>query len=164
VTAAPSLQEFAEAHGRRLMALCIAMAGNEHDGWDLVQATFERMVRASARVSPTDPWAYAVRIAANLNVDRIRRGRREVVSDSVDIPPVELSLPEDLEPWLLDGLAQLTPGQRTAVSLRYLDDMAIPQIANLMNTSESTIRTHLSRGSERLRIHARKTGRTREEQ
>lgn len=158
VTPPLSVREFAETNASRLTALCISMAGNEHDGWDLVQGTLERMARALSRSTPDDPWAYAVRVATNLNIDRIRKARRENVRARVDPSTPLVSLPDELNPWLWAALRRLTPRQRTALALRYLDDLSISQIADLMSTSEGTVRTHLSRGGERLRSLAHSIG------
>lgn len=146
-----TVQEFAERFGRRLVVLCISMTGNEHDGWDLAQATFERLARAWSRRVPDDPWAYAVRVSTNLNIDRIRRLRREILQSDPEPPPVEMQLATELEPWLRQALNRLTPGQRTALALRHLEDLSIEEIAATMRTSQSTVRTHLSRGSATLR-------------
>jgi len=151
-----TLSDFAEAHGRRLAAMCVAMTGNQHDGWDLAQSTLERLASAWRKGgAPREPWAYATRIAANLNVDRLRKTSREIVSDSLDLPPVQIHLADPLESWLLDGLRSLTSGQRTALALRYLENMTIAEIAESMACREGTVRSHLSRGTQRLREFAK---------
>ena len=48
----------------------------------------------------------------------------------------------------IDGL---TPGERTAVLLFYMEDRPIREIATIMNTSEGTVKASLSRGRSHLR-------------
>jgi DNA-directed RNA polymerase specialized sigma24 family protein len=45
----------------------------------------------------------------------------------------------------------LTPRQRTAVVLRFVDDLALAGIAREMGCSLGTAKSHLSRGPQRLR-------------
>ncbi len=70
--------------------------------------------------------------------------------------PVELV--GELDGWLVDALATLTPRQRTALALRYVEDLDVRTIAERMGCSEGTVKSQLSRGTERLREHAREQG------
>ena len=45
----------------------------------------------------------------------------------------------------------LSPNEQTAIALRYLEDLNIAEIAQVLGCGESTIRSHLARGLERLR-------------
>jgi DNA-directed RNA polymerase specialized sigma24 family protein len=94
-----------------------------------------------------------------LNIDRIRRLRRELprstAGPEVAVPVVDL---DGMEPWLVDALATLSPRQRTALALRYVEDLDVRGIAERMGCSEGTVKSQLSRGTERLREHARSRG------
>lgn len=61
---------------------------------------------------------------------------------------------ERLDSWLAEGLATLSPRQRTAVVLRYVVDLDVAAIAHEMACSTGTAKGHLSRGLDRLRLHA----------
>ena len=71
------------------------------------------------------------------------------------MPVVDL---DGMEPWLVDALATLSPRQRTALALRYVEDLDVRGIAERMGCSEGTVKSQLSRGTERLREHARSRG------
>ena len=106
-----------------------------------------------------EPAAYARTVMVRLNIDRIRRLRRELPllggPRRVE-PPVEVV--GETEAWLVEALATLSPRQRTALALRYVEDLDVRGIAARMGCSEGTVKSQLSRGTERLREHAREHG------
>lgn len=71
-----------------------------------------------------------------LNVDRLRRLRRELFSDRVPDNGVEDRYAVAIAPWLLRALNDLTPRQRTAVVLRFTDDLDTAGIAREMGLLE----------------------------
>jgi len=89
-----------------------------------------------------------------LNIDRLRRLRREWLTSEPPEQAHEDVLPTGVEPWLADALASLTPRQRTAVVLRYVNDLGVSAIAREMECSAGTAKSHLSRALAELRRHA----------
>jgi RNA polymerase sigma factor (sigma-70 family) len=89
-----------------------------------------------------------------LNIDRIRRLRRELLTSQPPDQPYEDALPDGVEPWLAAALAELTPRQRTAVVLRFVGDLDVASIAREMDCSVGTAKSHLSRGLAGLRRRA----------
>jgi RNA polymerase sigma-70 factor (ECF subfamily) len=61
--------------------------------------------------------------------------------------------PQALDADLLDALHALSPHQRAAVALHYLEDRPTAEIADLLGCSESTARVHLHRGRHALALH-----------
>lgn len=145
--------EFAVVEQQRLLGLAHALTGNPHDAWDLTQETLVRVAERWRRID--DPGPYARRVMVRLNIDRIRRRRRELSVDRTPDAAVAPVLVGDVDPWLVAALATLTVKQRTALALRYVEDLDTRTIAERMGCSEGTARSHLSRGTERLRHHAR---------
>ena len=155
----PDFGEFAAAQTRPLLGFAHALTANPHDAWDLTQETLARMGEHWGRSRFDEPAAYARTVMVRLNIDRIRRLRRELPllgGPSEDDAPVEVV--GDVEPWLVDALATLSPRQRTALALRYVEDLDVRGIAERMGCSEGTVKSQLSRGTERLREHAREHG------
>jgi RNA polymerase sigma-70 factor (sigma-E family) len=151
----PSFEDFVAADTRRLLVLAFALTGNSHDAWDLTQETLARMAEKWKRVR-TDHGAYARTVMVRLNIDRLRRLRRELPfaeTPDREAPPVRLE--GEVDAWLIDGLASLSPRQRTALALRYVEDLDVAGIADRMGCSVGTASSHLSRGTDRLRAHAR---------
>lgn len=151
----PTFEDFVAADSRRLLVLAFALTGNTHDAWDLTQETLARMAEKWRRVH-TDHAAYARTVMVRLNIDRMRRLRRELLFGQPpehEAAPVRLT--GEMDAWLVDGLASLSPRQRTALALRYVEDLDVAGIADRMGCSVGTASSHLSRGTERLRAHAR---------
>lgn len=55
---------------------------------------------------------------------------------------------EEQEFW--DEVKSLPRRQREVIVLRYVDDLSTSQIADVLDISESSVRTHLQRGREIL--------------
>ena len=152
-----SFEEFAVASTRPLLGLAHALTGNPHDAWDLTQETLARMAERWRRIGRdplADPAAYARTVMVRLNIDRVRRLRRELLPGTTPDRPVEMEVADGVDPWLVEALATLSPRQRTALALRYLEDLDVAGIADRMGCSVGTAKSHLSRGTERLREHA----------
>jgi RNA polymerase sigma-70 factor (sigma-E family) len=147
-------EAFVDAQLPPLLGYARALSGNGHDAWDLVQ---ECLVRMGARWSRIDrdgnPAAYARTTLVRLNIDRMRRGGRERLSEAVPDCGAEDAVP-GLDPWLLAALRSLPPRQRTALVLRYVDDLDHRGIAAAMGCSVGTAKSHVSRGLAVLRTRA----------
>ena len=152
-----SYDDFAVAEMPRLLGLALALTGDRHDAWDLTQETLAR-VGERWRSVHTQPGAYARTVMVRLNIDRIRRLRRELLPGSTPDQTVDVPLPEGAPAWLIEALATLSPRQRTALALRHVEDLDIAGVAERMGCSLGTAKSHLSRGTERLREHAAAAG------
>lgn len=143
---------FVEAQSAVLLGFAHALTGNRHDAWDLLQETLVRVGEKWRRID--QPAAYARTVMTRLNIDRIRRLRRELpgLRSSEPAPDVELTSPS--QAWLVEALATLSPRQRTALALRYVEDLDVRGIADRMGCSEGTVKSQLSRGVQRLKDHA----------
>lgn len=150
--------EFANVQARPLLGLAHALTANPHDAWDLTQETLARIGERWARTRFDEPAAYARTVMVRLNIDRIRRLKRELplLHGTEEQAPVEVV--GELDSWLVDALGTLTPRQRTALALRFVEDLDVRTIAQRMGCSEGTVKSQLSRGTERLREHAREHG------
>ncbi len=143
---------FVEAQSPALLGLAHALTGNRHDAWDLLQETLVRVGERWRRID--QPAAYARTVMTRLNIDRIRRLRRELPGARSSEPATADASTSEAEAWLVEALATLTPRQRTALALRYVEDLDVRAIADRMGCSEGTVKSQLSRGLQRLKDHA----------
>ena len=149
---AASFTAFVDADLPRLLGYAHVLTGNEHDAWDLTQEALARVgLRWSRMDAAGNPGAYARTILVRLNIDRLRRLRREHPRERLPEVAIQDRYAADVAPWLMAGLAGLTPRQRTAVVLRFVDDLDMAGIAAEMHCSLGTAKSHLSRGLQRLR-------------
>lgn len=144
-------EEFAASELPRLLGLAHALTSNSHDAWDLTQEALVRVAVRWARLSEQNPGGYARTVLVRLNIDRVRRLRRELLGVKVPDSDAPVHLTGALDEGLQQALATLTPKQRVAVVLRTVEDLDHSAIAELMGCSVGTARSHLSRGLERMR-------------
>ena len=112
---------------------------------ELSQDAFVQLLRHWRKVSQYDnPGAWTRRVAIRLAMRERDRPRAEPVRPTDDGPDIDAEL--DLRRALLE----LTPPQRAAIALRYLADLPTVDIAEVLGCTESTARTHLQRGRQRL--------------
>ncbi|MFS3128793.1 sigma-70 family RNA polymerase sigma factor [Nocardioides sp. Bht2] len=145
-------EEFAASELPRLLALARALTANSHDAWDLTQEALVRVGVRWSRLASQNPGGYARTVLVRLNIDRIRRLRRELLGPAVPDADAPVQLSGELDDSLQQALATLTPKQRAAVVLRTVEDLDHATIAELMGCSVPTARSHLSRGLDRMRI------------
>jgi RNA polymerase sigma-70 factor (ECF subfamily) len=109
--------------------------------WDRI-GTFEK------------PGTWVRRVTINLSLNQRRGIAREARTRLAwwerHVPAEQ---PQALDPDLLDALHALSPHQRAAIALHYLEDRSTPEIADLLGCTESTARVHLHRGRQALAHH-----------
>lgn len=121
---------------------------------DLTQETFVRAWEQIARYNPTwrfSTWLFT--IGARLAITQHRRTRRTVGSAAMEAaqakPVRDASTDLGSRLWTLAG-SHLSPDQHTALWLRYAEDMAIGDIARVMDKSEVSVRVCLFRARQSL--------------
>lgn len=150
--------EFAAYVGARsadLQRFAFLATGSAADAIDLVQDALERAYprwRGLVRRGTHD--AYVRRSIVNGSVSRWRKQRRLVLVD--DVAPFDTTQAPDpaadtdtAEAWRL--CAELPPVQRAAVVLRFHDDLAYADIADILGCAEATARSHVHRALASLR-------------
>jgi RNA polymerase sigma-70 factor (sigma-E family) len=96
---------------------------------------------------------YLLRTVANRVKGSFRRlavERRHAVDSLPEVGPGHEHPDIDADLW--EALRALPQKQRTAVVLFYYQDMPIEEVAETMGTSTGTVKAHLSRGRDRLRV------------
>jgi len=131
------------------------LAGNDDAARDLAQDTWLRVLRGIASLrepAKLRPWLFG--IARRVAMDRLRfEYVRRVADDAVD----ELAAPEsdpDLESEsaaLEAGMATLPLPEREALTLFYLQELTIEEIALLLEVPLGTVKSRLFRARQSLR-------------
>ena len=145
-----------------MLSMAMLLTGyNRADAEDLLQTVLERAFRRWRRICRTgDPGPYVRQMLVNASIDRWRllRHRPEQPLGSDDGLPVTagLSGPDQSAAFadqdlLWRALAQLPPGQRAVLVLRYYEDLTEAQTAALLGCSIGSVKTQASRALAKLR-------------
>jgi RNA polymerase sigma-70 factor (ECF subfamily) len=144
----------------RIAAYVMRRVGRTHEAENLVANVFLAMVRGLARYrcseSPFVAWLY--RIATNEINRWIRKRRiRRFFGAAVDI--VDERKPKDDGEQLRRALAELPISFQTVLSLHYLEDISVSDIAQVIGARPGTVKSRLSRGRDLLRAKLTPPGR-----
>jgi RNA polymerase sigma factor (sigma-70 family) len=136
---------------RDLAALAYRVAyrilGDRTTAEDVAQESLARAYQCWVKISEYRQ-AWVARVAGNLAIDQLRRHR----------PQPQVSLPGDAEVTMIErldlqrALLDLPKRQRDAVVLRYIADLSEADVAHLLGCSPGTVKSHLNRGTTRLRL------------
>jgi RNA polymerase sigma-70 factor (sigma-E family) len=145
---------FVSTRSGPLLRLAVGLAGSRPAGEDLLQAALTRAYLSWSKVRGAgDPDAYVRRIVVNshISVLRRRRVREELQSDVADVVGTAPSYGIDDRDALWTALARLGRRQRAIVLLRYYEDMADEQIADLLGCRPATVRSQAMRALAALK-------------
>ena len=108
-------------------------------------------------------WIYRIAINSSIDFQRQRNRSRvlafeELPPDADDVlrmsdshpSPEKLLEEKELGKIIREAVRELPPGQRRVFNLRYRRELAIKEIAVLLNRSEGTIKAHLHHAHRRL--------------
>lgn len=154
----------AEIHARRgtLIRLAYRFCWNHADAEDAVQsAILQASTHGHQLASPERIWSWIRAIVIRQCHDLRRRARRAQRAGSVlqdqarrraapDAPPAAAAANEFIA-HVRSAIDRLPERQRTAIILRHLENLGYPEIAELMDVSESTARVQVRNGRENLR-------------
>lgn len=151
-----TVEEFEEFYAQavtRLTGQLYVMLGDLHEAQDVVQEAF---VKGWSRRRQLDrggqPEAWIRTVAWRLAVSRWRFRRRtaDAWNRGGVSPPPHVEGPGPDQVVLVDALRELPPQQRRTLTLHYLCDLTVEQIAGETGLSTSTVKTHLVRGRTAL--------------
>lgn len=155
-----------ERHSHAVFRLAYRMTGSEEDAEDVVQETFLRAYRQLGRFQARaefGTWLY--RIAANCAVDfmRARAARRDQsraeglerldadAAASAHPGPDRLTESAEARARIARALADLTPLERAAFTLRHHEGRSTREIAELLGIGASAAKHSVFRAVRKLR-------------
>ena len=147
--------EWVAVRGDALYRLAYVLTGNRADAEDVLQDALSRaLTRWSRILEADDPDAYVRRMVINAHTSWWRKWRRrETPAAEVRLPPVEeaggVAPDERMAIW--QACSRLPEAQRTAIVLRYYEQLEYAEIATLTGVREGSVRSRVSRGLDALR-------------
>lgn len=150
-----SFAHYVDGNGADLLRIAYLLTGSRDAAHDLVQAVLARALLKWGRITEYDNIdAYLRRALINERTSQWRRVRRRE-SPSANVPDSlgtdDIARADD-RAALLGVLRQLPRKQCAAIVLRYFEDMPDDEIAEILNCSISTVRSHVARGLAKARV------------
>lgn len=147
---------------RRIFLLIYRIVGNVDDAQDLTQEAFIKALQRQDQIKDLEKATHWLsRIATNTAIDFLRRHGRVSFSDIDELPepvsasplesPEALVLQTERREYLEAGLATLTDRERTALLLRDVEDMPAEEVAQHLQCSKATVRSHIANARTKFR-------------
>lgn len=163
-----AFEEIVTMFQHRLYQVCYRMLGNRQEAEDIAQEAF---VRAYVNIHTYDQkrkfstWLF--RIATNLCIDRIRKKKPDYYLDAEvpgterlnmysqiaatgDLPEEEVEKMETQERIQYE-IGRLPDKYRSVIILRYMEELPLQEISDILELPLGTVKTRVHRGREALR-------------
>lgn len=135
--------------------------GDEELSDDLAQETFIKAYTHLAsfkNLSNFSTWLF--RIAYNIFYDYIRNRKETSGLEDWEVDATyqteQRRIGEEMD--IYRGLSLLKETERTCITLRYMEDLPVDKIASITGMPSGTVKSHLSRGKEKLANFLKQNG------
>lgn len=154
--------ELVTLHQHAVYNLAYRILGNRVEAEDAAQETFLRAYAHLDRYDMARPFrTWLLSITSNFCIDRLRRRRLKWLSIDEPLPPratlhsaepepEEVAIASERAALVQRLLAELPPDHRAAVVLHYWYDYSYQEIAEMLRTTESAIKSRLFRARQTL--------------
>lgn len=159
-----------ELYQHKVYRICFRLIGNRHEAEDLAQEVF---LRAYQKINNHDSnkkfssWLF--RIATNLTMDRLKNKIPDYYLDAemagaegmmlYTRSPANNKLPDnqviglELQDTVQKAIFRLAPEYRSVIVLKYMENLSLREISEIMQIPIGTVVTRIHRGRETLRKH-----------
>jgi RNA polymerase sigma-70 factor (sigma-E family) len=153
----PEFRDYVTSRGRALLRTAYLLTGNLADAEDLLQAALAKTYLAWDRIEDRGALdGYVRRAMVNTHISWWRRRRvQEFPTDELpDRAVADHAGDSDMQETLRRAIDRLPHRMRTAVMLRYYEDMTEAEVAERLGVSLGTVKSTVSRAVAKLRIDA----------
>lgn len=164
----PTLEALYEAHAKTVYWAAYGVSRDAEAAADAVQNAFlsaHRNMQTLETMTSEQARAWLYRVAVNSSIDMLRRNRRSIpVEDAGILEPDTALGPEaqaeknETREAVKRALANLPEKYREPLFLYYFAELDYHQIAALLQTSEGTLKSRMSRGRDMLKNELKKGG------
>lgn len=155
---------------RRVFLLIYRIVRNVEDAQDLTQEAFIKALQRQDQLKELDKATHWLsRIASNTAIDFLRRNGKvnfceidtlvEPLTEPTESPEQAL-LRSEHRAYLEEGLTVLTDRERTALLLRDVEGLPAEIVAEQMNCSKATVRSHIANARVKFRKYVEKSRRS----
>ena len=143
------VEEALDRHGDSILRLAYSYLHNRSDAEEVLQDTLVRLFQNQPSFESRDhEKAWLLRVAANLSKNRLAYNKRRAADALQDTLAAEER--EDLS-FVWEAVKALPPNYRDVIHLFYCEGYSTAQIAEILDRKETTVRSSLSRGRQKLR-------------
>ncbi|MEK7406457.1 MAG: sigma-70 family RNA polymerase sigma factor [Acidobacteriota bacterium] len=156
-----AFEEIVVQHERQVFLTALRLLGRREDAQDAAQEVFIRLHRHLGRFDEDRefaPWLY--RMTVNVCRDIGRKRRREETAPleegtarAVEDPHVE-AVAAERRRIVKEGLRRLPEKERAALVLRDLEGLTTREVARVLGSTETTVRSQISSARLKLRKFA----------
>lgn len=152
-----AFRELYNAYSAAMYNVCLRMTGNPADAEDTLQEAFIQVFKNIERLENESSLpAWIKRIVVNHCLSYLRRKKiyfEEV--DGVEIAEEKAGVDEDSFAWTVaaikDAIHILPQGYRTVLNLYIFEEYSHKEIAEMLDITESTVKTQYMRAKDRVR-------------
>ncbi|WP_138494896.1 RNA polymerase sigma factor SigW [Paenibacillus pinistramenti] len=160
--------ELVDLYKDKVFHLAYRMLNNRHESEDIVQETFLRVYKNWDKYDENQKfstWMY--RIATNLCIDKLRKRKPSFSldaelndqdgTDGYSLIPGDNRTPEsefllsETQQIIHQAIDGLPAKYKTIMILRYLQELSLQEIGDILNMPVTTVKTRVHRGREFLR-------------
>jgi len=160
--------ELVELYKDKIYHLAYRMLGNRQEAEDIVQETFMRLYSNLHRYDDTQKFStWIFRIGTNLCIDRLRKRKLTYSLDaevtdgegndyyammsSDEHTPEKQVIVSETQRHIRKVIDDMPEKYKSIIVLRYLQDLSLQEISDVLDLPITTIKTRLHRGREYLR-------------
>jgi len=142
-----TFDDFYRQEHRHVVGLAFVVTGNQWVAEDTAQDAFTAAFRRWRSIVAYDsPSAWIRRVTCNRAASVLRRRVREAKALMRLVGRTQSYIElDDGDDAFWQAVRQLPPRQAQVVALYYMEDYSVRQIAEVLDCSEGTVKTHLSR-------------------
>jgi RNA polymerase sigma-70 factor, ECF subfamily len=170
---ASAFEELVRQYDRVVLRLALNITGSYEDAQDIYQEAFLRAYRNLGRFRfECSFYTWIYRIATNLCLDHLRQKQlrnRDIIAERFSEPeeesildrvpdhrpstsPERAALSRELRDRIHMALGRLSPRERVVFELKHYQGLKLQTVANMLNTTENTIKNTLFRATHKLRV------------
>lgn len=138
-----------DTFGNAVLRMAYSYLHNMSDAEEILQETLIKYLTVQPELQgPEHEKAWLLRVAANLSKNRLDYNR---LRDTDELEETLVSQEREDLSFLWEAVKQLPDANREVIHLFYYEGYPTAQIATILNRRESTVRSDLRRGRERLK-------------
>jgi len=158
---AAAFEDIVIRYERQLYRTALRLLGHREDAQDAVQEVFLRFHKYLARFDETrelEPWLYRITVNACRTIGKKRR--RAAAIEIEKAPAEDVASPcrgeaavelDEARQIVVEGLKRLSEKERAALVLRDIEGLSTKEVARILGSSETTVRSQISRARVKMK-------------